>query len=105
MNKSEKINVSRDFSKYPGPRYASLGKSSGEVFRDQKLIPALESNEKVVVELDGTAGYGSSFLEEAFGGTIRKGIEITEGKLDLVSCDKDLVSEIWDYIASAQKTK
>jgi hypothetical protein len=26
------------------------------------------------VELDGTSGYGSSFLEEAFGGLIRKRI-------------------------------
>jgi hypothetical protein len=59
----------------PGGRYISDGPFSGEWFRNEILGPAvataLESEDKVKVELDGTAGYGSSFLEEAFGGLIR----------------------------------
>jgi hypothetical protein len=37
-------------------------------------------NEKSVVSviLDGVAGYGSSFLEETFGGLIRRGFSVSE---------------------------
>ncbi|WP_371734335.1 STAS-like domain-containing protein [Acidisphaera sp. S103] len=59
----------------PGGRFASDGPFSGEWFRETVLRPALSRaishGTKVRVELDGTAGYGSSFLEEAFGGLIR----------------------------------
>ena len=65
-----------DFAKFPGPRYKDLGKYSGEEFRDDLLIPAIsEKNSNLIVDLDGVFGYGSSFLEEAFGGLVRKGID------------------------------
>jgi hypothetical protein len=61
----------------PGGRYVSDGLFSGEWFREEVLRPAvshaIESGEKVRVDLDGAPGYGSSFLEEAFGGLVRKG--------------------------------
>lgn len=64
-----------DFARSPGGRYASDGPYSGELFRDQVLVPelakAIEAKDVLVVELDGTSGYGSSFLEEAFGGLVR----------------------------------
>ncbi|WP_041421685.1 STAS-like domain-containing protein [Shewanella sediminis] len=60
-----------DFTKYPGPRYKVLGPNSGEEFREQYLIDALKSNSEVSVNLDGVLGYGSSFLEEIFGGIVR----------------------------------
>lgn len=60
-----------DFTKYPGPRYRALGSNSGEEFREQYLIDALKSNSEVSVNLDGVLGYGSSFLEEIFGGIVR----------------------------------
>jgi len=64
----------RDFSRFPGPRYIKLGKFSGEAFREEKLVPAIErSNGLVQVDLDGVAGYGSSFLDEAFAGLLRRG--------------------------------
>ena len=103
MEKSIKINISRDFSRYPGLRYVRLSDFSGELFREEKLLPALKKGVPVVVELDGTAGYGSSFLEESFGGAIREGIDLTADKnLSLVSDDKDLVAEIWGYIKEAK---
>ena len=34
-------------------------------------MPALRSYDRVVVGIDNTEGFGSSFLEEAFGGLIR----------------------------------
>lgn len=60
-----------DFTKYPGPRYVALGPNSGEEFRENFLIKALEKDSEVKVNLDGVLGYGSSFLEEIFGGIVR----------------------------------
>jgi hypothetical protein len=54
----------------------SDGEYSGEWFRDDILAPALReaaaNSEILTIVLDGTSGYGSSFLEEAFGGLIRR---------------------------------
>lgn len=85
----ETIKVS-DFSRYPGPRYIKLGKYSGEEFRDEKLIPAIKIHGgKIQVDLDGVAGYGSSFLDEAFAGLIRCGI----GKTEVLQIVENLKSE------------
>lgn len=67
------INVARDFTKFPAGRYKSVGKGSGEEFRERFLVPALHDNTPTVIELDGTTGYPPSFLEEAFGGLVRLG--------------------------------
>jgi hypothetical protein len=61
-----------DFSKAPGGRFRKNGPSSAEEFRDDILIPAIESlgpkfEEELVIDLDGGFGYASSFLDEAFG--------------------------------------
>lgn len=62
------------YTEYPGPRYCSQGNSSGEEFYHEVLnnafATALESKQKLEVVLDGTAGYASSFLDEAFGNLI-----------------------------------
>ncbi|MBA0419822.1 MULTISPECIES: STAS-like domain-containing protein [Stenotrophomonas] len=65
------IDISRDFSKVPAGRFLSDGDYSGEIFRERILVPALREYEKVQIILDNTVGYGSSFLEEAFGGLVR----------------------------------
>jgi hypothetical protein len=66
-----------DFAPFPGGRYETDGPYSGEWFRETILRPhlkeALETGQKVIVVLEGAPGYGSSFLEEAFGGLIRVG--------------------------------
>ena len=71
-------NIAREFSTTPGGRFKRHGPYSGEAFRDDVLCnllrEAIESDGKLTIELDGTAGYGSSFLEEAFGGLIRLGL-------------------------------
>lgn len=67
------INVAMDFSRYPLGRTAEDGDHSGLRFRTEHLLPAFKANERVVVELDGTrSGYGSSFLDAAFGDLVRK---------------------------------
>lgn len=107
MNKIIKlINVSEGFSKYPAGRYTEDGDYSAEKFRETLLVPYLldEDIEKVMVELDGVAGYSSSFLEEAFGGLVRTkkfNKEILNYKLELKSSDKNLIAEIKQYIKEA----
>ncbi|MGI6854354.1 STAS-like domain-containing protein [Mesorhizobium sp. 1B3] len=81
------ISIARDYTTYPGPRYAADGPFSGETFRDTILARALQeaitSGGVVTVVLDDVAGYGSSFLEEAFGGLIRKGFDRSQIKRHL----------------------
>jgi hypothetical protein len=64
------VSIARDFSPHPGPRYRRQGPASGEEFR-ALLVEWLKQAERLIVDLDGTSGFGSSFLDEAFGGLIR----------------------------------
>ena len=69
------IDIARDFSETPAGRTEDDGPDSGERFRDKFLIPNLEKATRrnpLIVSIDGLEGYASSFLEEAFGGVIRK---------------------------------
>lgn len=70
------IKIATDFSENPGGRYIEEGDYSGELFRDEVLYPnyqkALEVGEKLTIDFDGCFGFGTSFLEEAFGGLVRK---------------------------------
>ena len=99
----------KDFSEYPGPRKESIGPNSGEKFREKVLAPAIRANpdELIVVNLDGTSGYGSSFLEEAFGGLIRDGIpfdRVIKIVDNIISVEDDsLISEIREYVIEAQE--
>lgn len=64
-----------DFSEFPGPRYESLGPHSGEKFRKAVLLEEIKNHHgDISIVLDGAFGYGSSFLDEAFGGLIRDGV-------------------------------
>lgn len=66
------IQIGRDYSNAPAGRYRSDGPYSGERFRDDILLPSMAQEDVVEVDLSGVAGYGSSFLEEVFGGLVRK---------------------------------
>lgn len=68
------IVIARDFSKTPFGRFTEDSPNSAERFRKEFLVPALESDDQeVVVDFRGVAlGIGSSFLEEAFGGLVRR---------------------------------
>lgn len=88
-----KIKILTDFSYTPGPRYFVEGKHSGEEFRDTVLRDsvrkAIRDDEILTVDLDGTAGYGRSFIEEAFGGLIR----VDKIKYDDIVAHLQIVSE------------
>ena len=99
------IDIAASFTRFPGGRYRSDGRFSGERFRDELLVPALKEHEHVVVRLDGTVGYGSSFLEEAFGGVVRIGAFTADellAKLTFESADSSLVDEIREYITATR---
>jgi len=83
------IHVREDFTEFPGGRYREDGTFSGEEFRHDFLIPALDAFDQVLIVLDGTAGYPSSFLEEAFGGLVRSGYSraVLAKKLEIQAID------------------
>ncbi|WP_433690448.1 STAS-like domain-containing protein [Pseudomonas monteilii] len=98
------------FSKAPYGRYPSDGPDSGQRFREEYLLPAFqdESVTEVVVNLDSVSNgyeYGSSFLEEAFGGLVRSeglAAEDVLRKLKVQTKFADYVSEIEIYIRKAR---
>lgn len=101
------LSIAADFSKTPGSRYRAESKFSGEEFREEVLktlfLKAIERGTKLVVNLDGTQGYATSFLEEAFGGLAREfGPEKVLSHLSFISNEEEyLKSEIDGYIRNA----
>lgn len=101
-----KLNVA-DFSINPGPRARDEGPYSGEEFREEHLDPkyaeALTANKTLLVNLDGTIGYGTSWLEEVFGGLTRMhNKEDVLKRLEFISEDETyLIEDIKGYIHDA----
>jgi hypothetical protein len=106
------ISIAKDFSDVPWGRIPEDGPFCGENFRKMHLVPKLElleKNQSLVIDLDGVEGFGSSFLEEAFGGLVRK-----EGRLQKDLKEKMLIETkqkefniyiklIWKHIEDAGK--
>lgn len=106
MNQINSINIARDFSKYPAGRNISDGPYSGEKFRKDILIPILKAEKTTKINFDGARGYGSSFLEEAFGGLIRiEGytLELIKKYLSLEASDTSIVLEVKEYLKDAHE--
>lgn len=83
------LNV-KDFSTSPGPRYIKQGEASGELFYHQNLNPSfievVNSDKRIIVNLDGVDGYMSSFLDEAFGNLVFDfGIDMIKDKVSFIS--------------------
>lgn len=103
------IIIRNDFTDSPGPRYIWQGEHSGELFREDVLIPkfkeAIEKNEKLTIDFDGTFGYPTSFLEEAFGGLKEKyNKELILRTLHFISNDEaGLIDEVKGYIESDER--
>ena len=98
------VNIAKNFTRYPSGRYRVNGDSSGEEFRVRFLETPLARGEDVCVEFDGTVGYGSSFLEEAFGGIVRsikKPASYVLDHLSFNSSDESIVEEVRQYIQDA----
>lgn len=97
------ISIATDFSKTPAGRFSTDGPSSGEAFRKRLLEPSLRKNARIVVDLNNTLGFGSSFLEEAFGGLVRDGFSARElhEKLEVKTNLQTYKNRIWQYINEA----
>ena len=101
----KKIKVLTDFSREPVGRYYSDGPDTGERFLDEILLPALNNNDEVIIDLDDIEGCGSSFLEESFGGLVRYGYFTSEdvlSKLTIIIDDDAMYQEIISYISDAK---
>lgn len=101
---SKIIKIAKDFTRFPGGRFKTDGPWSGQQFREEHLKPAFRDYQEVVVQMDDTLGFSSSFLEEAFGGLIRvenfRGDFIRE-RLNFQSSDPAIISQIRKIIDDA----
>jgi len=98
------ISIAKDFSRFPVGRYYKDGPWPGQKFREELLVPALNRCDVVTVDLDGTMGLGSSFLEEAFAGLVRvhkfKKSDLKK-KLKFTGSIEAYKTRIWQYISEA----
>lgn len=96
--------ISKEYTETPGGRCINGGKYSGEDFRNNHLIPLIErckeQEETLIIDLDDGYGYSTGFLEETFGGLIRKGY--TQETLNIISFisneEPELIDTILTYI-------
>ena len=111
LNEMKTITIATDFSDTPLGRYPDDGAYNGEAFRENFLVPALrDSPDGVKVVMDGVEGFGSSFLDEAFGGLVRNcGFEkaFLKARLHLQASPENLlyVNLIWKYIDRAKPSQ
>ena len=99
--------VAKAFSRTPGPRRRTEGKFSGEEFLDlltTRYVEAVRTKSILIIDLDGAAGYATSFLEAAFGGLAREfDPEEVQRTLKIKSDEEpDLIDEIKSYITEAR---
>jgi len=103
------LSIANDFKETPGARYISDGPYSGELFYKDHLKPAFlkvkDNDKKLIIDLDGTEGYATSFLDEAFGSLSKEFSEdFVLSKIKFISTEEpNLVNEIKDYIHEALK--
>ena len=101
------LHVATDFTPTPGPRTRAEGLFSAEEFLQKQLLDrfdqAVESGQKLLIDLDGGYGYSTSFLEEAFGGLARRrGVELVLEHIEFKSEDEAyLIEDIKRYIIQA----
>ena len=101
-----------DFSRYPSGRDDNDGSFNGKKYRLTVLKPelarAISENKRICVSLEGVMSFGSSFLEEAFGGLVREEGFSKEELQNRLSIDPGRASfsryekAIWSYISAAQ---
>lgn len=105
------IRIAKDFSETPGPRAKDEGDFSGDEFLENILRPAyvqaVKEGSTLTIDLDGTEGYATSFLEATFGGLAREFDAAEILKVITFKSDDEpfLINEIEGYIADARHTR
>lgn len=104
------IKIANDYTQTPGARYITDGPFSGEDFRDnileKKYLECVLKKEPLVVDFDGSYGYSTGFLEEIFGGMIRKGYSMNDllNIIKFISKEEPgLISTIFRYMSEEQE--
>lgn len=95
------VNVAKNFSDIPYGRDINDGPDNGKRFREEHLTPHLKQNKIVVIEMSEAMGYGSSFLDEAFGGLVRDDgftPEFLHSHIIPKHHLKSVEKSIWNYI-------
>jgi hypothetical protein len=95
-----------DFTPFPGFRYKTqTPDASGEEFRNNVLIPALDKHNEIVVDLDtgiqNRDGILPSFLNEAFGelAHIKKwNLDEFKKHVKIKTLDQEYSSDIYHYV-------
>mgnify|MGYP001411118216 CR=1 FL=1 len=101
----------RDFSKTPGARYRTDGDYSGQEFYEDVLqgafVESIRRHEKLEVDLDGTEGYATSFLDESFGRLSEEfGAQTVLNNVIIISFEEpDWIEEIQNYIHERHEVK
>lgn len=107
MNKDNIIvvKISKDFTDSPGARYRTDGDNSGQEFFEDILEPKLDSvlldpNKKLLLDIDDTYGYASSFLSEVFIRVVvkYKDKELIRKKIIVKSDDEPLLKKYINQI-------
>lgn len=88
-----------DFTEYPGLRYCDLSEKSGEEFYHEVLneafYKAYQEKNILNINLDDTAGYASSFLDEAFGNLVYDfTLEVVKGVVRITTIQEPHWKEI-----------
>nr|WP_129733270.1 STAS-like domain-containing protein [Parabacteroides goldsteinii] len=102
------FSIAKEFSETPGGRYwKDFSPFSGEEFYQTKLLPlflkAQKENKQIVIDLNGTYGYASSFLDESFGKLVRVyGINEIKNILSFRSYLNTIVEDINFIMEKAQ---
>ena len=105
-----KVVIATDFSEFPGARNYGDGKKTGEEFYElvlkESFQDALNDAEKLFVDIDGTNGYATSFLDQAFGELAKDfGVQVVLDNIEIKTEDEpDLLEDIMGYIKDAHKT-
>lgn len=101
--------VSDEFYRRPLGRYRTQGTYTGEAFREDVLLSKLSNllpDEKLTIDFSGVTMNGSSFLEEAFGGLVRKHGYTTESLRNKIILKfprrPSLEEKVWQYIYDAE---
>lgn len=69
------LDIANEFSRYPAGRTNNDGRFNGNRFREELLRPrlqqAIRTGNKLEINFEGVRTFGSSFLEQSFGGLVR----------------------------------
>ena len=82
--------IATEFSETPGPRYCRQGPDSGEEFYhrilNKEFAEVYQKDDYLILDLDNTNGYMSSFLDEAIGNLVYDfGEEVVMKRLSFIS--------------------